>query len=303
MTALRIVRTGLLATVQDAGRPGLAALGVGASGAADLPALNLGNRLVANEIDAAGIEVTLGGLEARAEGDILLAVTGAPCPVTVDGHPHPSHSLIEVSGGATVRLGPPVSGLRSYLCVRGGIDVPPVLGSRSTDTLSGLGPDVLSAGTVLPVGTPPPDLPIVDLAPAPTPASGEVRLRVTLGPRVDWFTEESLETLLGHPYSVTPESDRVGMRLDGPALGRCRDEELPSEGMVAGSLQVPPSGRPTLFLADHPVTGGYPVIAVVVETDLAAAAQARPGQALSFRLVDGLLPAEVDGAAGPRGTR
>ncbi len=287
MAALRIVRTGPLATVQDSGRPGMAALGVGVSGAADLPALQLGNRLLANAIDMAGIEVTLGGLEARADGDVLLAVTGAPCPVTVDGLPHPTHALIEVPDGATVRLGRPVCGLRSYLCVRGGIDVPPVLGSRSTDTLSGLGPDILSVGSVLPVGMPPSNPPLVDQCPAPVANGGEVRLHISPGPRADWFTEGALRVLLDHPYSVTPDSDRVGMRLDGPPLDRCQDEELPSEGMVTGSLQVPPSGRPTLFLADHPVTGGYPVIAVVVAADLPAAAQARPGQELRFRLVRG----------------
>ena len=281
--ALEIRSTGPLATVQDLGRPGLASLGVGQSGAADPASLRLANRLVGNPEAHAALEVTLGGLEVRGVGGLYVALTGAPCPMTVDGRQVAPYAPVWVPDGATLRLGAPASGLRSYLAVRGGVDVPPVLGSRSTDVLAGLGPATLTEGARLPVGQPPPAaMPAVDLAPVPPPAAGELRLRVVPGPRADWFTAAAHAALLAGPYVVTAESDRVGMRIEGPALERTRDDELPSEGMVRGALQVPPSGQPTLFLADHPVTGGYPVIAVVVAADVGLAAQARPGQHLRF---------------------
>lgn len=170
--------------------------------------------------------------------------------------------------------------LRCYVAVRGGIDVPPVLGSRSTDTLGKLGPPPLAAGMLLPIGSPPIGFPTVDLAPrAALPVSPV--LRVTPGPRRDWFTDPA--RLLSTVYTVSPDSDRVGIRLTGPPLSRTRHDELPSEPCVPGSLQVPPSGQPILFHADHPTTGGYPVIAVVDEEDLDVAAQLRPGQTLRFR--------------------
>lgn len=280
--ALDVLATGPLATVQDLGRPGLAALGVGQSGAADAAALRLANRLVGNPDGDAGLEVTFGGLEVRAHGGLHVALAGAPCPMTVDGRQVAPYAPVWLPDGATLRLGAPPCGLRGYLAVRGGVDVPPVLGSRSTDTLAGLGPAPLAAGDRVPVGAPSAAMPGVDLAPVRRPDDGEVRLRVVLGPRAEWFTDAGRATLLASPYEVTAESDRVGMRLAGPELERARDDELPSEGMVAGALQVPPSGRPTLFLADHPVTGGYPVVATVVAADVGRAAQARPGQRLRF---------------------
>jgi biotin-dependent carboxylase-like uncharacterized protein len=280
---LEVVGSGTLATVQDLGRPGLAALGVGRSGAADAAALRLANRLLGNAEEAAALEVVLGRLEVRAHGGgLYVALTGAPCPMTVDGRHVSAGSVVWVPDGATLRLAMPPSGLRSYLAVRGGLDVPPVLGSRSTDTLAGLGPAPLVAGTRLHVGRPPTHPPLVDHAHVPHPASGEVLLRVVPGPRADWFTPAARRALLAAPYEVTADSDRVGMRLAGTILERARHDELPSEGMALGALQVPPSGQPTLFLADHPVTGGYPVIAVVVGADIGLAAQARPGQCLRF---------------------
>ena len=173
--------------------------------------------------------------------------------------------------------------LRSYLAVRGGIDVPSVLGSRSTDTMSGLGPARLSPGTVLPVGDATDHWPATDFV-VPTPL--EQTLHITFGPREDWFTEHARSILLEQPWTVTQDSDRVGIRLDGAEpLTRAVDDELPSEGMVLGALQVPPSGQPVLFLADHPVTGGYPVIAVVTAADVSAAAQLTPGTQIRFRAI------------------
>ncbi|SFS72421.1 biotin-dependent carboxyltransferase family protein [Saccharopolyspora flava] len=280
--SVEVLATGPLATVQDLGRPGLAGIGVGTSGAADTRSLRLANRLVGNDEDTAGIEITFGGLALRADRDLTVALTGAPCPITVDGRGAAPNSVLRVPSGTELRLGVPAVGLRSYLAVRGGIDVEPVLGSRSTDVLSGLGPAPLTPGTALPVGTPPERFPVVDLAPVADPPE-HVVLRVRPGPRDDWFTAEALSTLVSAPYEVTSESNRVGMRLDGPVLERSITDELPSEGMVTGALQVPPLGTPTLFLADHPVTGGYPVIGVVVAEDVAKAAQARPGQHVHFR--------------------
>ncbi|MUL43596.1 biotin-dependent carboxyltransferase family protein [Streptomonospora sp. PA3] len=284
MPAVEVVRTGALTTVQDGGRRGHAALGVGPSGAADRASYALANRLLANPEGASALEVTMGGLVLRARGPVTATVTGAPCPVTVDGRGAATDTVLHLPDGAELRLGTPFAGLRSYVAVRGGLDVAPVLGSRSTDTLAGLGPPRPEPGTVLPIGPPPRALPAVDWVPArPFPAE-ELDLRIVPGPRDDWFTESALGVLLGSAYEVTSRSDRVGARLRGPALSRRRGGELPSEGMVPGSLQVPPEGRPVLFLADHPVTGGYPVIAVVVSADVSRAAQARPGTRLRFRL-------------------
>ncbi|MDT0330658.1 5-oxoprolinase subunit C family protein [Nocardiopsis lambiniae] len=284
MRALEIVATGPMATVQDAGRFGHAALGVGRSGAADAASYALANRMLANPAGAAALEVTLGGLRVRARGPLTVTVTGADTPLRVDGRGAAMNSVLCLSDGAELVMGTPARGLRTYLGVRGGVDVPPVLGSRSTDVLAGLGPDLPAPGTVLPVGPPPPGFPNVDLVPVPAVGGPQTTLRVVPGPRRDWFTDGALTTLLASAYEVTSRSDRVGARLSGPVLDRARDGELPSEGMVPGSLQVPPTGEPVLFLADHPVTGGYPVIAVVRSADLPLAAQARPGTAIRFTL-------------------
>jgi len=274
---LTVLATGPLTTVQDEGRPGQAALGIGRSGACDRASARLANRLVGNNPGAAVIEATFGGLAVRAETDLLVVTTGARCP----GAPHAAPALLR--RGEQLRLGPPVSGLRSYLAVRGGIDVPAVLGSRSTDVLAGLGPPVVAAGDVLPVGRPTAPLPGVDLAPVGEPSAGEVTVAVLPGPRADWFGDVGWAELTGRTWRVSSESNRVGLRLDGAPLDRLRQGELPSEGMVRGALQVPPSGTPVLFLADHPVTGGYPVIGYVVDDDVDRCAQLQPGQSLRFR--------------------
>ncbi|SDM83749.1 5-oxoprolinase subunit C family protein [Allokutzneria albata] len=282
---ITIVTPGPQALVQDMGRPGLAELGVGRSGAADRRSLALANRLVGNPETHAGIEITFGGLVARFARPALVAVAGAPCPVRAGERAAAMYGPIWVRAGDELRLGRPSAGLRSYLAVRGGIDVPQVLGSRATDLMSGLGPDPLAAGAVLPIGVSTEDFPAVDIAPQ-APYREEPVLRVLPGPRADWFTENALESLCGGHYEVSPASNRIGVRLTGPVLGRREpDRELPPEAMVLGALQVPPSGQPILFLADHPVTGGYPVIGVVEPEDLPLAAQVRPGQRIRFRAV------------------
>jgi biotin-dependent carboxylase-like uncharacterized protein len=279
---LAVLAPGPLTTVQDLGRPGHAAIGVTRSGAADTTSAGLANRLVGNRPEAALLEVTAGGLRVRAGRTLLVAVTGAPAPVEIDGRAAPFAAPTTLRAGSVLALGPPRRGLRSYVAVRGGIGVPPVLGSRSTDTLSGLGPPPLTADVLLPVGDLAGEEPFVDVAPVGPPPERPV-LRVLPGPRRDWLDAAAWTALTSQPWGVAADSDRVGLRLTGPRLGRARDGELPSEGLVPGALQVPPDGAPVLFLADHPVTGGYPVLAVVTTADLPLAAQLRPGDEVRFR--------------------
>ncbi|MER6440907.1 biotin-dependent carboxyltransferase family protein [Streptomyces sp. NPDC001185] len=282
--ALSVVRPGALTTVQDRGRPGHAHLGVPHSGALDPPAAGLANRLVGNPAGAAVLETTLDGCALRSRSTVTVAVVGAPCPVTVDGHPVPWGAPVRVPAGALLDVGRARAGLRSYVAVSGGVAVDPVLGSRSTDLLSGLGPPPLTAGTVLPLGEPGGVPARVDVAPYPGPPA-ELVLRVTPGPRDDWFTASALHTLTAAAYRVSSASNRIGLRTEGPSLERAVPGELPSEGMVLGAVQVPPDGRPVVFLADHPTTGGYPVVAVVRTADLPAAAQAVAGTPVRFLAV------------------
>lgn len=282
--AFVVVRAGALTTVQDLGRPGHAHLGVPGSGALDPPASRLANRLVGNPAGAAVLETTLNGCALRMRCDATVAVTGAPCPVTVDGRPVAWGAPVAVPAGSVVEAGAVVRGVRSYLAVSGGVAPEPVLGSRSTDLLSGLGPAPLADGAVLPLGDTTGTPARVDEAPAPGPPD-ELVLRVLPGPRDDWFTATALRTLVHGSYRVASASNRIGLRTEGPPLERSRHDELPSEGMVLGAVQVPPDGRPVVFLADHPTTGGYPVIGVVPGRDLPPAAQAAPGTPVRFTLV------------------
>lgn len=278
---LVVRRTGPLALVEDLGRPGAAGIGVSRSGAADREALRLANRAVGNPEDAAAVEVTWGGLAVEVrDGPVWLCVTGAPVPVTVGGRAVGSHAVFSAGTGAVVALGVPERGLRSYLAVRGGVAVPPVLGSRSHDVLSGLGPDPLAEGDRLPVGPPPGRVPVVDHLPLPRPAP--VVLRVARGPRDAWVTDP--DALVREVWTATSHSNRVGMRLRGARLThRDPDRQLASEGVLRGAVQVPTGGDPVVFLADHPVTGGYPVVGVVLDADVDRAAQVRPGQEVRFR--------------------
>ncbi|MFF9015333.1 biotin-dependent carboxyltransferase family protein [Streptomyces sp. NPDC014870] len=279
--ALAVVRAGALTTVQDLGRTGYAHLGVPRSGALDPGAARLVNRLVGNPEDAAVLETTVDGCAVRPRGPVTVAVGGAPCPVTVDGRPAAWGTAVRVPAGALLDVGRATRGLRAYVGFGGGLAVEPVLGSRSTDLLSGLGPAPLADGAVLPLGAESAPRGWVDAPPWPG-AADELVLRVRLGPRDDWFTPAALRTLVTRAYRVSPATNRIGLRTEGPRLERAVTAELPSEGMVLGAVQVPPDGRPVIFLADHPTTGGYPVVAVVREADLAAAAQAVPGTVVRF---------------------
>ncbi len=277
-----VVAPGPLTTVQDLGRPGLASLGVPLAGAVDRAALRAANRLVGNASRAAGLETTLAGPTLLFETDAVVAVAGGRCDVVVGDRVVGAGCAVTVRRGEQVRLGPVTLGLRSYLAVRGGIDVPPVLGSRSTCTLSGLGPAPLAAGDRLPIGSAVAGA--VGAAEELPAIAAEPVLRVVPGPRDDAFVEGALDTLASSSYIVSSRSDRTGVRLEGAVLQRVSDGELPSEGVVPGAVQVPPDGQPILFLGNCPTTGGYPVIGVVLPADLAHAAQARPGTRLRFRL-------------------
>ncbi|HEY5835448.1 biotin-dependent carboxyltransferase family protein [Streptomyces sp.] len=283
-TTLRVVRAGALTTVQDLGRTGYAHLGVPRSGALDPPAHRLANRLVGNPESAATLETTVNGCAVRPSHAVVAAVTGAPCAVRVAGRPAAWGAPVRVPAGARLEVGAATCGLRSYLGVAGGVGVVPVLGSRSTDLLSGLGPRPLSDGDELPVGGAHGPSRSADALPYPGHGP-ELVLPLAPGPRDDWFPPGALTTLVTGAYSVSPASNRIGLRTLGPALERARGGELPSEGMVLGAVQVPPDGRPVVFLADHPTTGGYPVIGVVPENALPAAAQSPPGTRIRFVLI------------------
>jgi biotin-dependent carboxylase-like uncharacterized protein len=252
----------------------------------DAAAWGLGNRLVGNGPRAAGLETTVLGCAVRFTRPAVVAVTGAACAVRVGGRPAAWGAPVRVPRGALLEVGAATYGVRSYLAVGGGIAVDPVLGSRSTDLLSGLGPPPLADGARLPLGDPEGPPAAVDAQPyPPLPGAGSgaaLALPIVPGPRDDWFTPGALALLRTGTWTVSPQSNRIGLRTLGPALERARDGELPSEGMVSGGVQVPPDGRPVIFLADHPTTGGYPVIGVVPASSLSAAAQAPPGTPLRF---------------------
>lgn len=289
--SLVVERVGAQALVVDLGRPGWAHIGVTGAGAVDRPAHRLAQRLVGNPEDAAGLEILLGGLALRCEQATTVALTGPPGGLEVHRpggavRRPGTHRAVRAAAGELVVVPPPTSGLRGYLAVSGGLAVPVVLGSRSADTLSGLGPAPLAVGDRLPVG-PAATRPAAVGPVAASVVPDRVELRLRLGPRDDWL-QDPRTLLRGTRWTVAPSGDRVGVRLepDGAGFARAaahRDEELPSEGLVTGAVQVPPDGRPVVFLADHPTTGGYPVVGVVEEDELPALAQARPGSSVWLR--------------------
>lgn len=284
MTRLRVERPGALALVEDLGRPGLAHLGVTGSGALDRAALALANRLVGNPDGAAALELLVGGFAGRFEGEAWFAVTGASGSIRLDGRPVPPYTAARAHDGAVLEIGVAERGIRYLLAVRGGIEVPAALGSRSRDTLAGIGPEPITPGALLEIGAEPAaSVPIVDQEVAFAPPLGAVTLALLPGPRADWFTDAARTMLFESPWRLSEQADRIGARLVGPVLERERLGELPSEGTVPGSMQVAGDGRPTILLADRPVTGGYPVIAVVAPASLDAVAQLRPGQEVRFR--------------------
>lgn len=298
-TVLEVLSTGLQTLFQDLGRSGQARQGVSASGAMDRAACKAANRLVGNAPGAACLETVNGGLKLRSSGETVVAVTGADLPLSVTSASGSCwqaarYQPIALADGDVLTLAEPLAGTRAYVAVRGGFDVRPVLGSCATDTLAHVGPPAVSAGDRLPVravqrgavvGLP-------EQAPADLPGTqAEVVLDIVLGPRTDWFTPEAVDLLRQQRWQVTPQSNRVGLRLAGAtALARAISGELPSEGTVAGAIQVPPSGQPVLFLADHPLTGGYPVIGAVAPHHLDRAGQIPVGAQVRFNPIRSFEP-------------
>ncbi|MDA3039992.1 MAG: biotin-dependent carboxyltransferase family protein [Actinomycetota bacterium] len=282
MSGLTVLDAGLLSTIQDEGRSGLEAYAVSPSGAADKPAYRLANRIVGNAAGVAVIETTLGAVHLRAEQDLVIAVTGAPVALMLDDMGAAMGQAYWVRAGSELFLGRPLVGLRSYIAVRGGLAARRVLGSRSTDTLGHLGPRPLAAGDHLVVDHDPERLPAPDQVPT-HPIEAHPVLDLLPGPRLDWMEAASAKVLTSAPFRASDQLDRVGTRFDGPSLFRSITRELASEAILAGALQLPPSGAPILFGPDHPTTGGYPVIGVLAERQLPLAAQLRPGQEVRFR--------------------
>ncbi|MCU1565187.1 MAG: urea amidolyase [Pseudarthrobacter sp.] len=312
-SGLRILSPGLQSLIEDLGRHGHGGLGVSTAGALDRSSLRRANRIMGNQPSAAVMETVAGGLRVQAVGDQVLAVTGAPVALTIappsdvpgvggagasragdsmagDGGRYgqmrnaPMATAFALLDGEVLTLGAPERGFRTYLAVRGGVDTQPVLGSRSTDTMSGIGPPPLAAGGFIEAGKATSSNVVGNPEVQPDyPDTGVTVLDIVPGPRDDWFDAAALDSLCGQDWTVTPRSNRVGMRLDGKPLERSRKGELASEGTVAGALQIPPEGLPVLFLADHPITGGYPVVAVVVDHQLDVAGQVPIGGRIRFR--------------------
>ncbi|WP_149141404.1 urea amidolyase family protein [Gemmobacter caeruleus] len=283
--ALTVTATAFPILFQDAGRPGQTGQGVAASGALDLGALRRANRAVGNPADAPALEITLGPVRLRAEQAVTLALSGAMDRAEIAGSgPVDPRAPFALDAGDEVLLHPPAAGMRSYLALRGGFEVAPVLGSAATDTLAFIGPPEVTAGTGLGAARRPAQA-VAPQPPSPAlPRTGDlVTLPVTLGPRADWFTPEMVAQFLATDWLVTPQSSRVGIRLQGDQpVTRPDARELPSEGTETGAIQIPHSGQPVLFLADHPLTGGYPVIATVLPSALDLAGQIPPGARIRF---------------------
>ncbi|MGW6659530.1 5-oxoprolinase subunit C family protein [Rhodococcus sp. NPDC055024] len=279
---VRVVDPGTLTTVQDLGRPGYAHLGVSSSGGADRASLMSANRLVGNSVSAPVFETTLGGLTFELSDSRYIAVTGAPVTVCVNGRTVSESARLYVQTGERVQLGRPSWGLRTYVAIAGGIGAPRVFGSASRDTLAGLGPPPVQRGDDFPLprpSAPVTDCPLENVVSRVPVRHAEITFR--WGPRETLFTDADRARFTRTRWLVSSQTDRVGSRLTGPAL-TIGVIDLPSEGMMRGAIQVPPSGEPIVFLADHPVTGGYPVIGVVIDADIALLAQAAPGTTVRF---------------------
>ncbi|PKW16053.1 biotin-dependent carboxyltransferase family protein [Saccharopolyspora spinosa] len=281
-TRLSVISPGPLTTVQDQGRTGYAHLGVSPSGAADRASFALANRLVGNFPGTPALECTFGGLSIRLDAARVVALTGAPVPALVNGRPVADPTRFRLTAGDVLSLGRPSVGLRTYLAISGGLLVEPVLGGAGHDVLAGHGPHPLRAGDEFAIGVanPCPQVP-VELAISRLPQATTI-VRFRWGPRHELFDRSDRQRLTTTWWRVSADSNRVGVRLQGDPL-RIGNIHLPSEGMVRGAIQVPPSGEPIVFLADHPVTGGYPVIGAVIERDLDLVAQAPPGIGLRFQ--------------------
>ena len=303
--SLHILRPGLLTTVQDSGRFGYLQDGIIVSGAADAVALRVANLLVGNDERAAGLEITLLGPRVRFEADHLIALTGAHLSPSINGQPVGRNHAVWVAAGAELAFGKAVAGCRAYLAVAGGVAVPLVLGSRATYLRAGFGGwhgRALQAHDQLPIGKPSATgsavrqalasrqtawaqarwTPGPNLCPTPRPAPV---IRALRGPEYAQFSAGSQQHFWHSPFTVTAAADRMGYRLQGPALERLVETELLSGAVTFGTVQVPAGGQALVLLADPQTTGGYPRIAQVITADFPALAQVRPGQAIRFQEV------------------
>lgn len=289
MNTLTVLSPGLLTTVQDLGREGNGPIGVSASGAADALSLRIGNKLVGNPERAAALEMTLLGGTFQFSQDATIALVGSDFGSMLDDRAVPLYATVSVQAGQTIRFGPTKSGARAYLCIRGGISVPELLGSRSTHLLSGMGGfegRALRKGDALPLG---------DVANLPSPQSFDERwhallaprktIRVTPGPQWDNFSEAVRKNFLEQTYVVTEEANRMGIRLKGSQFELASTGEMITEGVSLGAIQVTPSGQPIILFVEQQTTGGYPKIANVIAADLSSVGQLRPRDEIRFELV------------------
>ncbi len=279
---LKIIRAGIMSSIQDAGRAGYASLGVSLGGAMDKPAMKMANLLVGNPATAAVIEITLGQFSAEIGFDGWLALTGADCRAQLDDQPLWTGWRFQVSRGQLLRLTMPRHGMRSYLAVSGGFEVAEVLGSRSTDVKAGFGGHqgrLLADGDLLATGQP-------DFIPARQCGIRQLlfgnRVRALPGPEYLEFDADARDAFWRSSWQISPQSNRMGYRLQGPVLGRATPRELPSHGLLPGVVQVPHNGQPIVLMADAQTTGGYPRIACVIEADLYHLAQIRLGEPVHF---------------------
>jgi antagonist of KipI len=287
MSSIRVIRAGMLTTIQDLGRWGYQSRGVPVAGPMDPASHRLSNALVGNDRDAATLEITLLGPELEFEDERVVAVAGADFELSLDGKPAPTGVPFLVAKESRLHVGQRRHGARAYLAIRGGVDIRPVLGSRATHVISrmgGLDGRPLKPGDRLPLGSPdvarpaatPPADPVVPLPSVPA------TLRVLPGPQADAFADDALEVLQSGAYSVGQQSDRMGFRLEGPRLPHARGADIISDATPHGVLQVPASGQPILLMADRQTTGGYPKIATVISADLPIAGQLGPGDTIVF---------------------
>jgi antagonist of KipI len=285
MTAtLTVVKPGMLTTVQDLGRRGYQGLGVPVSGPMDPYSHRLANQILGNDPMAAALEITLMGPELAAEGDVTCAVTGAEIDVMVDSTPAPRNRPFDVPSGSHVRFGARHKGARLTLAVQGGLDVPVTLGSRATHLVSRMGPfggRSLRTGDILPVGRLDGGAPGPSGRPLALPDGG-ARVRIVPAVHRERFTDDAWGLLVRARYTISPQSNRMGYRLDGPTLEHRGAADILSEGMPIGAIQVPSSGQPILLLAECATTGGYATIANVITADLPVAGQLAPGDWIEF---------------------
>lgn len=284
MATLEVLHGGMLTTVQDLGRYGYERYGVPVAGAMDPFALQAANLLVGNSPGEAALEITLVGPTLRATEHCLIAVTGADLSLRLDGRPLPSWMAIFVRRGQIIEFGPPKQGCRAYLAVAGGIDLPPLMGSRSTylsGGFGGLAGRALKKGDLIPIGRTAFHLPILAGREFPAdhipPYSDAPEVHVLLGPQDDYFSQEGIAAFLSSPYRVSPSSNRMGYRLYGAEIAHKERADIISDGIVLGSVQVPANKQPMVMMADHQTTGGYPKIATVIGADIPLLAQCVPG--------------------------